>query len=178
MEPIVKLSLLPISIVLGSMSVFAAACSSTTRVDTEAVDSGATTDDAGPKATTDASGSSDASKTTPKDGSPSTPTSADKCAASPAMQSCQQCCAESEQTAYAAFQTALLKCGCQDTVCKTQCATTICAATPAQPNAECQTCLGQSQSGACKTDIEKVCSGTGTCAPFAECVSVGCAGKK
>jgi len=176
----VKLSLSPLSIVAVSLISFSFACSSTTRVVTEEKDSGSGSGSDGGTTPSDASVVTDASKPEAKDGGvgPSGSTAAEKCAAETTQTSCQQCCATAEQPAYLAFQNALVKCGCQDTVCKTQCAASLCATTPAQPTTECQTCLGQAQSGACKTDIEKVCTGSGACAPFAECAAVGCAGKR
>ena len=168
-----KKSLLSLSLVSLSFGLFAlAACSSTVTTTTQS--------DGGTTATDGSTSSSDASlvkdSSTGKDSS--TPTPADKCAAEASNQACQQCCAESNTAAYTAFTTTLITCACQDTVCKTQCGTTLCAATPANPTAECQTCLAGAQNGACQADIQKACSGSGACAPFAECVATSCAGKK
>ena len=172
-----KLSLLPVASLALVLTAFA--CTTTvTRTQTDDPDASTTGD--GGSSDTDAATSPKDGSSTPsgKDAQPSTPGSADKCSGQSSMQACQQCCAQEEQSAYGAFQNALLACGCKEGVCKTQCATTLCAATPQNPSAECQTCLGQSQSGACRADMEKVCGAGGACAPFSQCVESGCAGKR
>lgn len=169
-----KKSLLSLSLVSLSLGLFAlGACSSTTVVTTSDGDASTTTD--GSTTSTDAGTTKDSSTTVKDSG---TPTPADTCASESSNQACQQCCAQSNTAAYNAFTQTLITCACQDTVCKTQCGTTLCAATPANPSAECQTCLGTAQSGACQADIQKACTGSGACAPFADCVQNSCAGKK
>lgn len=167
-----KKSLLSMSLVSLTFGLFAlGACSSTTTTTTTG-DGGSTAD--GSTSESDASLVKDSS--TGKDSS--TPPPADKCAAEASNEACQQCCAESNTAAYNAFTTALITCACKDTVCKTQCGTTLCAATPANPTPDCQTCLAGAQNGACQADLQKACTGSGPCAPFAQCVSDSCAGKK
>ncbi len=99
----------------------------------------------------------------------------DSCGASATNLDCQSCCATNHDAAYQAFVDALLGCACKSGVCLTQCKTTACAATPATPTAACDTCLGDSQAGACKSAIDTACGPGGPCEPFDTCATTQCA---
>jgi hypothetical protein len=157
----------------AAVSALVFACSSTTTTSSSG-SSGTSNVDAGP-APADGS-TADGSITSTKDSAADTGP-VDPCAGETTNEGCQLCCATANKDAYLAFQNALLGCACKAAVCQTQCATTACAATPSQPDAACTTCLNGAQTGACKTDVETVCTGGGACVPFYNCISKSCAGK-
>lgn len=91
------------------------------------------------------------------------------CGAKTSNKECQTCCSTNHATAYGEFVKALLTCGCKAGNCDKDCATTACAATPASPDAKCNTCLSNVQSGACKTDLSACASAA--CKDFFSCVA-------
>ncbi len=153
------------------------ACSSSTTTSTTGSSggsSGGSNIDAGPPPAdgSTADGSISSTKDSAADTGP-----VDLCAGETSMAGCQTCCAKDNMAAYQAFQTAFLACACKPANCQTQCATTACAATIANPDAACTACLNGAQAGACKADIEAVCTGSGACVPFYACITKSCTGK-
>jgi hypothetical protein len=107
----------------------------------------------------------------------------DLCGEEATKQACGECCITNHPTGYKTFETALLECVCDGTgstqdagagngPCKTQCATTICAAAPMNPNAACNTCINGSiqQNGACLQHVGTQCQADQDCVDQQTCV--------
>ena len=157
---------------------FVVACSSTTTV--------TGTDTPTPEAGTKETGTTakDSSTTTTEDTGTGTPTGDEACGAETTLQACGTCCVTNHKTGYTVFQDSLLGCACKGTgsdggtPCATECATTICAASPKNPDATCNTCLQASigAGGACQEQVTTDCSGNPDCLAEQTCVAQ-CKGK-
>ena len=155
---------------------FVGACSSTTTT----VDN--TTSEAGTGSETstgkDAASSKDSSTTTDTDSS-TTPTGDEACAAETTKAACGQCCVTNHAAGAKVIQDSVLACACMGTgtdggtpACMTECASTICAATPMNPDATCNTCLQASiaQGGACQKAASDACTANADCVAEQKCV--------
>jgi hypothetical protein len=95
------------------------------------------------------------------------------CGKETTLQACGTCCIANHKSGYTIFQNSLLACACKGTgadggaPCSTDCAATICAATPKNADTTCNTCLQTSigNGGACQEQL------TTDCAPDADCVA-------
>lgn len=107
---------------------------------------------------------------------------------------CTTCCATNHATGYEVVLATTLGCVCQDGVCKTECTTTGCAATPTKPDAICQKCInetltkpqgdagtdasddagdagdgGKSVRGACRKAVQDACGANADCVALETC---------
>lgn len=154
------------------------ACSSTTTV-------------TGTDTTTPEGGTAKESGTTAKDSSTTTEdtgtgtgTGDTACGAETTLQGCGTCCVTNHAAGYKTFQGSLLPCACMGTgadggaPCATECGTTICAATPKNPDATCNACLQASigSGGACQEKLTTDCSADKDCVAEQTCVAQ-CKGK-
>lgn len=152
-----------------------AACSSTTTTET-IVDGGSTPADG-------SAGGKDAGKdtSTPVEvDSGNTTDPDDACKAEATQEACGQCCVTNHQSGSKVFQDSLLACACKGTgadggvgACATECAATVCAATPANPDQACTTCLQGSlgQNGACNNAVASACTANADCVDQQKCVA-------
>lgn len=156
---------------------FVVACSSTTTV--------TGTDTATPEAGTKETGTTAKdSSTTTEDTGTGTPTGDEACGAESTLQACGTCCITNHKSGYDIFQASLLACACKGTgadggtPCATECGTTICAATPKNPDAACNTCLQASigAGGACQEQLTADCTADKDCLAEQTCVAQ-CKGK-
>jgi hypothetical protein len=111
----------------------------------------------------------------------------DTCTAMSTATACQQCCAGNHTTGQMTSQTAGVACACHDTgvdggtdggagPCAEACAATLCAATPANPDATCTSCLNAQIStagGACASYVAGQCQAVPDCVAEQTCFS-GC----
>jgi hypothetical protein len=158
------------------------ACSSTTTV----TGTDTTTPEGGAKET-GTTGTKDSSTTPADDSSTTTPTGDDACGAEATLQGCGSCCVQNHQAGYKVFQDSVLACVCKGTgadggvgPCATECAATICAATPKNPDAACNTCLQSSigADGACTAKVSSDCQASTECLAEQKCIGTQCKGKK
>jgi hypothetical protein len=111
-----------------------------------------------------------------------TPTGDDVCAAEATRQACGSCCIKNHPAGAKAIQDSVEACACKGTgadggtapcMGMTECGTTFCAATPAQPNAACNTCLQASlgSGGACQGSVSAACSASPDCVAEQKCIT-------
>lgn len=89
---------------------------------------------------------------------------------------CTNCCGDENPAGEKEFVTAVTACACGTTVCKTECATTACAAPAKKPDATCQACIQASikpagdggTAGACVGPVSSAC--TGACKKYLACL--------
>lgn len=124
--------------------------------------------DAGSTSTGGSSGSSGSSGDAP---------SAPECSDTTDQQSCVQCCADGHQKGAQVYMGALLKCLCEASACATECKTTICAASPKNPDSTCETCMN-SKSQDCGSAIETACTASTECLDFNQCATDADCGTK
>lgn len=159
--------------IVTALALLAIACTTTTTT---------TTPDpaAGKTATATDGGKADAAKT-PADntsGGPSEEPPAPSCADETGQQACAQCCAADNQAGAKVYSDAVSQCMCEDANCATECAETLCASTPANPDAACNTCFGEKQA-ACGEVVGTACGASADCMTFNKCLTdSGCATKK
>lgn len=156
-----------------------AACSSTTVTSVDTSPEGGTAE-GGAK---DSGGGQDSSPIDTDTGTTSDPDQA--CAAMATLTTCGQCCATNHAAGYKVFQDSLIGCTCKGTgadggvgPCATQCATTICAATPASPDATCNMCLQTAvgSGGSCNMQVGSDCTAAPDCLAQQKCIAP-CQGK-
>jgi hypothetical protein len=152
------------------------ACSSTTTTFPGDTAEGGTPSEAGTGKET--GGGKDSSTPVDTDSSV-TPTGDDVCAAETTRQACGSCCIMNHAAGAKAIQDSVEACACKGTgadggtpACMTECATTFCAATPAQPNAACNTCLQASigAGGACQASVGAACTASPDCVAEQKCI--------
>jgi hypothetical protein len=154
------------------------ACTTTTRT----IENDPGTDGGKDSSTTSKEGGT--SSTTDKDSGTTTTDPDEACAEEGTLQACGQCCIKEHTKGYKVFEAALVACACEGTgstadggapACADECADTLCASTPAQPDATCQTCLEGSigQGEACTDAVSTACSDEPDCLAQQECVA-GC----
>jgi hypothetical protein len=156
------------------------ACSSTT---TTVTGTDTPTDEGGTK---EAGSSVKDSGGTLEDTGTGTATGDKACATETTLQACGTCCIGNHKSGYTIFQNSLLACACKGTgadggaPCATECASTICAATPKNADATCTTCLQASigSGGACLDQLTADCTADADCVAEQTCVSQQCKGKK
>lgn len=160
-----------------SLAGLVVACSSTTTV----TGTDTTTPEAGAKET--GSTAKDSSTTTEDTGT-GTGTDDKACGAETTLQACGTCCIANHKTGYTVFQDSLLGCACKGTgadggaPCATECGSTICATTPKNADATCNTCLQASvgQGGGCQEQVSTDCTADTDCLAEQKCIAQ-CAGK-
>lgn len=90
---------------------------------------------------------------------------------------CRTCCNTEHPEGYKIFLTAAIACGCTDSICKTECATTACATPPTKASDACAACLnaavapakGDAGAGACYSSVTTACSADAKCVGWAAC---------
>jgi hypothetical protein len=100
------------------------------------------------------------------------------CAAMATKNDCGMCCIAAHKAGYDVFQKTLLDCTCKGTgadggaPCATDCATTICAATPKNADATCNACLQASinSGGACQGSVAATCQADPGCLAEQKCI--------
>jgi hypothetical protein len=103
------------------------------------------------------------------------------CAATEDLLTCQQCCGDLHQAAFAAVAATVRTCVCREGVCATECKESLCAAPPKEvPNTPegqaCVTCANAKQQEVCTADLQACAQGD--CAPYVACFdTAGCARK-
>ena len=124
------------------------------------------------------------SSTTTEDTGTGTTTDDTACGKETTLQACGTCCIGNHKSGYTIFQSSLIACACKGTgadggaPCSTDCASTICAATPKSADATCNTCLQGSIStgGACQAQLTTDCTADADCVAEQSCVTQ-CKGK-
>lgn len=123
--------------------------------------------------------------TTEEDAGDTTATGDSACKAESTLQACATCCAKNHQTGYQTILTTTIACACKGEgadagtgPCATDCKDTLCAATPAQPTAACNTCIQNAigQGGACQNAVATKCQADPDCVKEQSCVTP-CQGK-
>lgn len=107
----------------------------------------------------------------------------DACGEEATKQACGECCITNHQTGYKTFETALLECVCTGEgsakdagagsgPCKSECATTLCAATPMNGNTACNNCVQTSVNtgGACLQHVSTACQADQDCVDQQACI--------
>ena len=104
-------------------------------------------------------------------------TPAGGCADETGQQACLQCCASEHQEGAAVYMGAVQECICDEENCAEDCADTLCAAQPKNPDSACNTCFNSKQQ-ACGDAVATACSANQDCVAFNNCaVESGCADK-
>jgi hypothetical protein len=155
---------------------FAGACSSTTTTVTgDGSEAGTPTNEAGAKdsATQDTGVVEDTDSSV-------TPMGDEACAAATTKAACGQCCVTNHAAGAKVIQDSVVACACTGTgadggapACMTECAATICAAMPMNPDMACSACLQQSiaQGGACQQAASDACKASPDCVAEQMCVA-------
>lgn len=167
---------------VGMLAGAIACTTTTTEVAQPAADGGKD----GSSATKEGGASSSSGSTTSSSGSTGNPD--DECATKTASE-CTDCCAGNHQAGAQTLTKAVIECGCEgkgataadggagdagaEGPCATECATTLCAATPKQPDATCNTCIEKSigQGGACAKYASDTCLADDDCKAAQECLA-------
>jgi hypothetical protein len=93
-----------------------------------------------------------------------------KCAAAKTIDECADCCGGSDSIA--AYEQAFTQCACEGP-CKTQCAATLCAPTPNEPDEACDECFAARETAAaCHTAGADACEQDVRCKNFIACDEV------
>lgn len=157
---------------LASMLALAAACSSST---TTVVSGDAGDDEADATTTKDAGKDSSTKDAGEKDSAPADP---DEACYSQSASECSNCCATNHLTGYKVYEKSMLDCACKGTgasdskaACATECESTMCAATPANPDQACNDCLDKAlgETGTCLGALQKDCTGSDECMALIGC---------
>ena len=106
------------------------------------------------------------SSTNPTEPAPS----AGSCGSSAKMDACFQCCGQANPAAVEKLDSTWMACACAADKCGTQCAQSVCAATPKDPaqGDACDTCLA-AQDQACGQAAFSACEADATCKKIFEC---------
>ena len=142
------------------------------------------TDTSTPEAGTKETGSTVKDSGATEDTGTGTTTDDTACGKETTLQACGTCCVANHKSGYTTFQSSLFACACKGTgadggaPCATDCASTICAATPKNADATCNTCLQASIStgGACQEQLTTDCTADADCVAEQSCVTQ-CKGK-
>lgn len=151
--------------------------------------SGSTGSSGGTTSSSGGSSSGSASSSGSTSSSGGTSEAGSSCDSESTNDACQTCCDSAPPTddtgtneGYDVFIDALLTCACATNgpcASDATCGTTVCAATPQNPNTACTTCLNDAQveadggAGPCQSAIQTACNGSSDCMAFATCVQ-GC----
>lgn len=93
-----------------------------------------------------------------------------KCAEEKTIDTCADCCGGSDSIA--AYEQAFTQCACEGP-CETQCASTLCAATPSEPDEACDECFaGAETAAACHPAGAEACAKDARCNNFIACDEV------
>jgi hypothetical protein len=171
-------SLIGLAAISASLGMMAACSSSSSSDDSAAGGDSGTTD----SSTTHDTGVVDTGTVDSGGGNPD-----DTCTSMATKAACGQCCLTNHSSGAGTFTTATIACACHDTgvdggtdggagPCAEQCAATICAATPANPDNTCQTCLEAQIStagGACADYVATQCQAVTDCVAEQTCLT-GC----
>ena len=110
----------------------------------------------------------------------STTTSADTatCAAKPDLDTCIECCAGGDETAFKVADDAFQACACGATgVCKTECAADYCTGDKTkEPSQSCLDCL-DTKAASCDESASTACQGDAKCKAASACAKSACASK-
>lgn len=92
------------------------------------------------------------------------------CGSSANIEACFQCCGQAHPAAVEKLEETWMTCACAADKCGTQCAQTVCAATPKDPaqGDACDTCL-QAQDEACGQAAFTACESDAACKKLFEC---------
>lgn len=104
---------------------------------------------------------------------------AGSCGSAAKMDACFECCGNANPAAVQKLDTGWMACACAADKCGTQCAQSVCAATPKDPaqGDACETCL-QAQNQACGQAAVTACEADATCKKIFECeVAAKCESK-
>jgi hypothetical protein len=165
-----------------------AACSSTTITSTGGGNDGGS--EGGVSSLLDGGKSgSDGGKTDTDSGTTDTDSGAtadEACAAEATLDACGKCCTTNHSAGYQVFANAIIKCACEGPTaggpgaCATECAATLCAATPKQPDQACLACANASvqTNGACQPPVVAACNANADCVDFQTNCMPGCEGKQ
>jgi len=154
---------------------FAGACSSTTTTFTPDGSEAGTTSEAGTK---DSATADTFVPDEPDTGV--TPMGDEACAAATSKSACGQCCITNHTAGAKVIQDSVVACACMGTgadggapVCMTECAATVCAATPMNPDATCTACLQMSiaQGGGCQAAASAACMANTDCKAEQMCIA-------
>ncbi len=172
------LGLAAVSVSLGLMSACSSSSSSGDTSGTDAGSDGSATSDSG-------GGHDSGSVTDSGGGNPD-----DTCTAMATAKACQTCCAGNHTTGAATLTKTVIACACNGVgetgdagasadggsgPCAADCAATLCAATPQQPDVTCQKCSQESVSagGACASYLSTQCTADPDCVAEQTCFQ-GC----
>jgi len=92
------------------------------------------------------------------------------CRAEDDQTSCGECCRDEHQSESVLYGELVLKCFCQDSVCKTQCKDSLCSPSTKQATTDdpCDQCLN-AQNAMCATQVNPGCLNDPKCAPILQC---------
>jgi hypothetical protein len=84
---------------------------------------------------------------------------------------CTACCAANHTAGVATLNNAIASCGCEQANCATQCAATLCAANPMEPDQPCTNCLTPkvAMGGACYQPVLTACEADPDCVAYFGC---------
>lgn len=156
------------------------ACTTTTTTVVEGTDASTTSGDAGKK---------DGSATTTEEDAAVEETGDDACGGSSSLEACVTCCGTNHKAGETAQLQMILACVCQGTgakdaganaPCAAACGATICASTPKNPDAACNSCLqaAVAQGGACYDGVSQACLANKDCSDYNTCNVQQCASKQ
>lgn len=104
------------------------------------------------------------------DGGTTPPAATGKCAGEATAQGCRTCCGFTKE-AGEAYTKPFETCACKE-ICKTACATTICAGGDVEPSADCEECLGGVDATVtCAPEAVDSCELNAACKAFTKCDS-------
>jgi hypothetical protein len=99
------------------------------------------------------------------------------CGGEATYDACITCCEQAHPNGASTYIGSLVTCLCKPANCGTSCSTTLCAATPTNPDATCNTCAN-SKSANCGTDVQSACSADPDCVDFAQCLQTAACDQK
>lgn len=93
------------------------------------------------------------------------------CTAKADYDTCSGCCETNHSTGADTFYGALIDCLCGSSVCATQCATSLCAASPTNPpsGSACETCIQNKEQTSCQTPVSNACGADPDCVALDTC---------
>jgi hypothetical protein len=84
---------------------------------------------------------------------------------------CVSCCEDNHKTGSNTFFGTLQACWCKGANCGTDCSATLCATTPANPDATCESCIDGLADDACDADLDANCGSDPDCVAFNTCAN-------
>lgn len=111
--------------------------------------------------------SSDKSGLETKDSSAPAPKT---CSIDEGADACFACCEENHPGGAPVYDHALRTCLCAATACATECAASLCAATPTEPTEgdDCSTCIDDAVE--CEAQAEAACAASAACSALVDCI--------